>query len=89
MEPSEHDTHKGHPMADCPLCVVKTPRTRSEKVAWAIASIAVVLLLLVLVVGVGSAPGNLLAFAAVPLLAVLVCPIVMGAMMWMMMRKGH
>jgi len=46
-----------------------------------------VLLLSVLLLGVGSSGGNLLAFASLPLLGLLLCPLTMGAMMWLMMRK--
>ena len=68
--------------------MVSSGKSGSAKVAWAIAVTAVLLLVGVFILGVGSAGGTALAVAGVPLLAVLVCPLVMGGMMWMMMRKG-
>ncbi|MGH2625661.1 MAG: hypothetical protein ACRDHY_03295 [Anaerolineales bacterium] len=85
-----HDAHHSHGNAEaCPHCLADPRRPGSAKVAWAIAGIAVAALLVVLFLGIGSSGGNIVAFTALPLLAVLACPLVMGGMMWMMMRKQH
>lgn len=81
--PHEHGAHQH---ADCPQCLM-SPTRPGTKLPWAIAAIAVALLLGVLFLGVGSAGATTLSFAAIPLLGVLVCPLVMGGMMWVMMRK--
>lgn len=82
-----HGGLPGHESATCPRCLADPRRPGAAKVAWAVTGIAVSALLAVLVLGIGSSGGNLAALTALPLLAVLACPLVMGGMMWMMMRK--
>lgn len=76
--------------ATCEHCLVPPPTNRSAKIAWTVAGIAVALLLIVFFMGANSAGGTLLAGAGgLSLLALLACPLTMGAMMWFMMKKGH
>ncbi len=80
--PPHTDTHD-----DCAACLVRPGRSRSEAIAWVIALLAVGLLVAVFFLGVGTSASTLLASGGFLLLATLLCPIVMGGMMWMMMRK--
>jgi predicted phage tail protein len=75
-----------HGTPDCPHCLVRPGGSGSAKVAWTIAIIAVILLVGVFFYGVGSTGGTLLGFGGLALLAILACPLVMGGMMWFMMR---
>lgn len=76
--------------ATCAHCIVPAPTSRSAKIAWTVAGIAVALLLVVFFMGAGSTGGTLLAGAGgLGLLVLLACPLTMGAMMWFMMRKQH
>lgn len=78
-----------HP-ANCQHCLVPPPAERSAKIAWTVAGVAVAILLAVFFLGANSAGGTLLAGAGgLSLLALLACPLTMGAMMWSMMRKRH
>lgn len=63
-------------------------RPPPEKVAWAVAAAAVLLLVGVLLVGATSAGGPLLASGRLVLAATLLCPLVMGVMMWRMRGRG-
>lgn len=93
---SSHETgggaaHQHGPQSkdsSCPECLASPNKPGSAKIAWAIAGIAVLLLLGVLFLGIGSAGGNLLSLGALPLAALLLCPLMMGAMM-LMMGKHH
>lgn len=91
-DPTPHAPEHQHAHAalpDCPQCLVQPNKPGSAKVAWAIAGIAILLLLVVVFVKLGPA-GNLAAgFGGVALLSLIACPLVMGGMMWMTMRKGH
>lgn len=73
----------------CEHCLVPPPQNRSAKIAWGVAAIASGLLVLVFLSGIGSTTSTFLASGGVILLATLLCPIVMGGMMWFMMRKNH
>lgn len=89
-----HATHEAKTHADgttCEHCLVPPPRDRSAKIAWTVAGIAVALLLVVFFLGAANTrSGTLLAGAGgLGLLALLACPLTMGAMMWFMMRKQH
>lgn len=75
--------------ASCPHCAVQPGRSGSAKMAWAVAAVAVLLLVAVYFFGVGTSGGNLAASGGLVLLAVLACPLIMGAMMFMMMGEGH
>ena len=82
----------GHAHADgstCEHCLVPPPSNRSAKIAWTVAGIAILLLLIVFFLGVGSTPSTILAAGGFGLAGVLLCPLVMGGMMWFMMRKNH
>lgn len=78
-----------HAMDDCPHCLMKPGAAGSAKVAWTIAVIAVLLLVGVFFYGVGSTGGNLLGVGGLALLAILACPLLMGGMMWFMMRHQN
>lgn len=74
----------------CAHCLVPPPTNRSAKIAWTVAGVAVALLLIVFFMGANSAGGTLLAGAGgLGLLALLACPLMMGAMMWSMTKKQH
>jgi predicted phage tail protein len=87
--PAKHDPRTHVDRSVCDHCLVPAPTDRSAKVAWTVAAIAVGLLIVVFFLGVGSAPGTLVAGSGFALVGMLLCPLVMGGMMWMMMRKGH
>lgn len=76
-------------MADCPACLVKPGASSSSKVAWGVAVVALLLLAGVLFFGANSTGGAVLGAGGLVLLAVLICPLAMGAMMFFMMRKSH
>ena len=84
---SHPDPRHGH--HDCPHCRVQPGKPGTAKVAWIIAGIAVALLVAVFVAGFGTTTGNLFASGGLVLLVTLACPLVMGGMMFFMMRKGH
>ena len=85
-KPTAHTHADG---STCPQCVVPPPGNRSAKIAWTVAAIAILLLIAVFFLGVGSTPSTLLAAGGFGLAGVLLCPLVMGGMMWFMMRKNH
>ncbi len=88
--PPKHDPHTHLDGATCAHCIVPPPTNRSAKIAWTVAGIAVALLLIVFFMGANSTGGTLLAGAGgLGLLALLACPLTMGAMMWFMMKKQH
>lgn len=76
-------------MADCPACLVKPGASKSAKVAWGVAIMALLLLAGVLFWGPGSTGGKLAGGGGLLLLGALICPLVMGGMMFFMMRKSH
>ena len=87
--------HEGHakdgPPHDpkkCMHCAVDPRRNKSSLVAWIVAAVAVVFAIVVFVSRSDSAAFNIGGYGALGLLAILACPLVMGGMMWMMMRKG-
>lgn len=88
-EAAMHDRGTHPDNATCEHCLVPAPTNRSAKIAWTVASIAIALLILVFFLGVGSNPSTLLAAGGFGLLGMILCPIVMGGMMWVMMRKKH
>lgn len=83
-----HAPHSHANGESCPHCLVPPPANRSAKFAWTVAGIAVALLLAVFFLGgARSAGGTFLAGASgLTLLAVLACPLGMGAMMWFMRK---
>lgn len=88
--PTKHDPHAHADGATCQHCLVPPPTNRSAKIAWTVAGVAVALLLIVFFMGANSTGGTLLAGAGgLGLLALLACPLTMGAMMWFMMKKKH
>ena len=88
MEPPPHE-HTGPADVDCPGCLVKPKMARSAKYAWTVAGIAVTLLVIVLFLGLQSRGGIFVAGGGLFLIMMLACPLMMGGMMWMMMRTGH
>lgn len=87
-------THAPHTHANgetCAHCLVPPPANRSAKIAWIVAGTAVALLLAVFFLGgSGSRSGTTLAgVGGIGLLALLACPLTMGAMMWYMSKKQH
>ena len=85
--PAAHHTHDGD---HCAHCLVDPKRNRSSMVAWIVAAVAVAFALLVYFSRAGSAGSNIGGLGSLGLLAILACPLMMGGMMWMMMRgKGH
>lgn len=84
-----HDRSKHADNATCEHCVVPAPTNRSARIAWTVAGLAIALLIVVFFLGIGSNPSTLLAAGGFGLLGMLLCPIIMGGMMWVMMRKKH
>lgn len=87
--PPKHDPAQHTDGAHCEHCLVPAPTNRSALIAWIVAGIAVTLLIIVYFLGIGSTRGTLVAGAGFALAGMLLCPLVMGGMMWLMMRKGH
>lgn len=77
-------THDG----ECAHCLVNPRANKSSLVAWVVAAVAVVFALLVWFSKSGSFASAAGGFGALGLLAVLACPLTMGAMMFFMMRKA-
>lgn len=84
-EPHGHE--HGHGMS-CPQCMVDPRRNRSSLVAWIVAAVAVAFAIFVYFSRAGSLGNTLAGTGSIALLAILVCPLMMGAMM-LMMRKHH
>ena len=82
--PHAHEPNDG----SCPHCAVDPRRNRSSLVAWIVAAVAVLFAILVFVSRSDGAAFSLGGYGALGILAILACPIMMGAMM-LMMRKGH
>lgn len=85
---ASHDSGATHAAGavNCPQCAA-APASRSAKVAWGVAAVAVALLVGVFLYGAASRGGLLLAGGGgLVLLALVACPLTMGGMMWMMMR---
>ena len=80
-----HGTHDGEA---CPHCAVDPRRNKSSLVAWIVAAVAVVFAIVVFVSRAGGTAFSIGGYGALGLLAILACPLMMGAMM-LMMRKGH
>jgi hypothetical protein len=80
-----HQHEEGDRAAHCQHCLVHPSRSQSSLVAWIVAAVAVAFALIVFFSrsGWGIAAG----YGSFALLGVLVCPLVMGAMMFFMMRK--
>lgn len=76
-------------MADCPACLVKPGASKSAKVAWGVAVVALALLAAVLLLRPGTPTWTIAGGGGLLLLGLLLCPLMMGAMMFMMMRRGH
>ncbi|MBI2077118.1 MAG: hypothetical protein HYT80_01925 [Euryarchaeota archaeon] len=88
MDPAEaHSQHRTLD-PDCPHCLVRPSMARSAKFAWAVTAIATGALVVVLFLGFQSRGGLFVAGGGLFLVMMLACPLVMGGMMWMMMR-GH
>lgn len=87
-ETGPRDDHAAHGTmrAGCPECMASMHRTKSAKIAWTVAAVAVLLLVGVFFYGASSRPGLALGAGGFALLAIIACPIMMGLMMWMMMR---
>ena len=83
------EPHPGHTGPGCQHCVVDPRRNRSSLVAWIVAAVAVVFAIVVFLSKGGGFASNFAGYGSLGLLALLACPLMMGGMMWMMMRKGH
>lgn len=92
-EPSTtaHEARSHDDAATCQHCLVPPPTNRSAKVAWTVAGVAVALLLAVFFLGGSTtlAGTSVAGVGGLTLLALLACPLMMGAMMWFMNKKGH
>lgn len=84
---SSTDPAQAHEHASCPHCLVNPKQSRSSLVAWIVAAAAVGFALLVWFSKSGSLAESAGGFASLSLLALLLCPLVMGAMMFFMMRR--
>jgi hypothetical protein len=85
----DHPSGHQHPDGQtCPDCLVDPRRNKSSLIAWIVAAVAVAFAILVYVSRAGSAGFNLGAYGALGIVMILACPLMMGAMMWMMMRHG-
>ncbi len=82
-------THSHGAGESCSHCMVDPKRNRASLVAWIVAAVAVVFAIIVWFSKSGSFGSNFAGFGSFGLLALLVCPLMMGGMMWMMTRKGH
>ncbi len=78
---------EGHDMQSCGHCVVDPKRNKSSLVAWIVAGVAVVFAIVVYFSRAGSLGSNLAGGGSLALLAVLACPLIMGAMMFMMGKR--
>ncbi len=85
-KPGEHVS--GH-MPVCPQCAMSPAKPGSAKVAWAVAGVAAILLLVVVFLKLGPSGNFAVGLSGLALLSIVACPLMMGGMMWMMMRKGH
>lgn len=74
--------------ADCAHCLVNPRRNRSSLMAWLVALVAVAFAVVVYFSRAGGAAGTFAGSGSLVLLALLLCPLTMGAMM-LMNRKGH
>lgn len=88
MSSTDAPAPHAHEHESCPNCLINPSRSRSSLVAWIVAAAAVGFALLVWFSRSGSLAANAGGFGALSLMAILVCPLVMGAMMFFMMRKG-
>lgn len=86
LVPAGAAVHTG--AADCPHCLVNPRRSRSSLVAWLVALVAVAFALVVYFSRPGGVAGAFAGSGSLLLLALLLCPLTMGAMM-LMNRKGH
>lgn len=83
------DAHKHAEGETCAHCVADPRRNRSSLIAWIVAAVAVTFAIVVYFGRAGSGASNLAAFGSLGILMLLACPLMMGGMMWMMMRKNH
>lgn len=81
-------THQHPHDGTCAHCAVDPRRNRSSLVAWIVAAVAVIAALVVFFSRAGSVGSTIGGFSSIALLAILACPLMMGAIM-LMMRKGH
>lgn len=85
----EHEQSHGHGAKDgCAQCLVDPKRNRSSLIAWIVAAVAVTFAIVVFVSRSGSPASSIGGYGSLGLLAILACPIMMGAMM-LMMRGKH
>ena len=88
MDQNQPSHAQGSHDGTCEHCLVNPRKNTSSLVAWIVAAVAVVFALVVYFSRPGSLGGNLAGGGSLALLAILACPLMMGAMM-LMMRKGH
>lgn len=84
-----HHLESGHDAKTCTHCAVDPRRNKSSLVAWIVAAVAVLFAIIVFVSRSGGTAFAIGGYGSLGLLAILACPLMMGGMMWMMMRKGH
>lgn len=85
--PDKHAPSTHADGATCEHCIMPAPTNKSATIAWIVAGIATTLLIIVYFLGVGTRGGTIVAGTGFVLLGVLLCPLMMGGMMWFMMRK--
>lgn len=75
-----------HEHAHCPQCAATSQAARTR--LWLVGGLAALLFVVAIYFGLQSTGGAIAGLGGAFLLGSLLCPLVMGAMMFFMMRKG-